>query len=97
MDVQLKELIDRIKNDGVKSAEDSAKIIIEEAEAYDRGFFTGVFGYFDGENLDSAVMIRFIEKQGDELIFKSGGGVTSFSECNQEYVELIDKVYVPIS
>ncbi len=70
--------------------------IIEEAEGYERGFFTGVFGYFDGQNLDSAVMIRFIEKQGDQLIFKSGGGVTSFSECKQEYLELIDKVYVPI-
>ena len=71
--------------------------IIEEAEGYDRGFFTGVFGYFDGRNLDSAVMIRFIERQGDQLVFKSGGGVTSFSECKQEYVELIDKVYVPIT
>jgi len=70
--------------------------IIEKAEAYNRGYFTGVFGYFDGQNLDSAVMIRFIEQQGDNLIFKSGGGVTSFSECKQEYVELIDKVYVPI-
>jgi para-aminobenzoate synthetase component 1 len=70
--------------------------IIEKAEAYKRGYFTGVFGYFDGQNLDSAVMIRFIEKQGKKLVFKSGGGVTSFSECEQEYVELIDKVYVPI-
>ncbi|MGL1894131.1 MAG: V-type ATP synthase subunit E [Spirochaetaceae bacterium] len=32
MDVQLKELIDKIKIDGVKSAEDSAKTIIAEAE-----------------------------------------------------------------
>jgi len=32
MDVQLKELIDKIKNDGVKSAEDSASVIIAEAE-----------------------------------------------------------------
>lgn len=71
--------------------------IIKKAEAYDRGFFTGVFGYFDGKNMDSAVMIRFIEKQGEQLIFKSGGGVTSFSECKQEYLELIDKVYVPIT
>jgi para-aminobenzoate synthetase component 1 len=70
--------------------------IIEEAEGYERGFFTGVFGYFDGKNLDSAVMIRFIEKQGSQLVLKSGGGVTSFSQCEQEYVELIDKVYVPI-
>jgi V/A-type H+/Na+-transporting ATPase subunit E len=33
MDVQLKELIDKIKNDGVKSAEESAAAIISEAEA----------------------------------------------------------------
>lgn len=32
MDVQLKELIDKIKNDGVKSAEENAARIISEAE-----------------------------------------------------------------
>jgi para-aminobenzoate synthetase component I len=70
--------------------------LILEAEAYDRGYFTGIFGYFDGKNLDSAVMIRFIEKTGDQLYFKSGGGITSFSKCEEEYQELVDKVYLPI-
>ena len=36
--------------------------IIREAEQYDRGYYTGVFGLFDGDSLDSAVMIRFIEQ-----------------------------------
>ncbi|MCD4697337.1 MAG: aminodeoxychorismate synthase component I [Bacteroidales bacterium] len=71
--------------------------IITEAEGYERGWFTGVFGYFDGKNLDSAVMIRYIEKQGENLIFKSGGGITWFSKCEQEYNELVEKVYVPIN
>lgn len=70
--------------------------VIQEAEGYKRGYFTGVFGYFDGSNVDSAVMIRYIEKQGDKYVFKSGGGITYFSECEQEFRELIDKVYVPI-
>jgi para-aminobenzoate synthetase component 1 len=70
--------------------------IIQEAEGYDRGYFTGIFGYFDGQNLESAVMIRFIENHGDQFWFKSGGGITSFSECEKEYRELIEKVYVPI-
>lgn len=71
--------------------------IIKEAENYDRGFYTGVFGIFDGENLDSSVMIRFIEKQDDgSLIFKSGGGITVFSDAKSEYQEMIDKVYLPI-
>ena len=71
--------------------------IIKEAEKYDRGYYTGVFGIFDGVNLDSSVMIRFIEKQKDgSLIFKSGGGITVFSDPQAEYQEMIDKVYLPI-
>jgi para-aminobenzoate synthetase component I len=70
--------------------------IIKEVENYDRGYFTGVFGYFDGHKLDSAVMIRFIEKIGGNLYFKSGGGITSFSNCESEYREMVDKVYLPV-
>jgi len=71
--------------------------IIEEAETYERGFYTGVFGYFDGDVLDSGVMIRFIEQTAEGFIFKSGGGITSFSKPMQEYREMIDKVYVPFT
>jgi para-aminobenzoate synthetase component 1 len=70
--------------------------IIREAEGYERGFYTGVFGYFDGKNLDSAVIIRYIEQTPDGLIFKSGGGITVNSDAWLEYREMIDKVYVPI-
>lgn len=70
--------------------------IINEAERYERGFYTGICGWFDGENFDSAVMIRFIEQNGHKLIFKSGGGITAQSEAEKEYEELIQKVYVPI-
>ena len=70
--------------------------IIERVENYNRDFYTGIFGYFDGKNLDSAVMIRFIEKENDQLYFKSGGGITSMSDTRKEYEELIQKIYVPI-
>lgn len=70
--------------------------IISESESYDRNFYTGVFGVFDGENLDSAVMIRFVENTEDGLVFKSGGGITSKSNVIDEYNEMIQKVYVPI-
>jgi para-aminobenzoate synthetase component 1 len=70
--------------------------IIKEAENYPRNYFTGIFGIYDGTNLDSAVMIRFIENVGDELYFKSGGGITFMSNPKIEYQEMIDKVYVPI-
>lgn len=70
--------------------------IILEAENYNRNFYTGVFGVFDGKNLDSAVMIRFIEQTEKGMIFKSGGGITSRSNAQDEYNEMIQKVYVPI-
>ena len=71
--------------------------VINEAEQYERGYFTGIFGIFDGKNLDSGVMIRYIEKTNEGLIYKSGGGITSQSDCNEEYQELINKIYVPIA
>lgn len=70
--------------------------IIEEAETYDRGFYTGICGYFDGKDFESAVMIRFIENENGQFFFKSGGGITSFSDPKKEYQELIDKIYAPI-
>jgi len=70
--------------------------IILEAEKYDRGFYTGIAGYFDGENLDSCVMIRFIEEENEKLFFKSGGGITHQSDLTSEYEEMKNKIYVPI-
>ena len=70
--------------------------IIREAEMKDRGYYTGVFGIYDGQTLDSGVMIRYIEKTVDgSLQYRSGGGITAMSELNSEYQELIDKIYVP--
>jgi len=70
--------------------------ILNKVEEYDGGFYTGVFGVFDGVNLDSSVMIRFIEKDKNaELFYKSGGGITCDSNVDLEYQELLDKIYLP--
>ena len=70
--------------------------ILKNIEHYDREFYTGVFGVFDGKNLDSSVMIRFIQKElNDEMYYKSGGGITCDSKAKLEYEELIDKIYLP--
>ena len=70
--------------------------IIAASEGSDRGYYTGVAGIFDGKCLDSCVMIRFIEKKDQGYIFRSGGGITSFSDPVSEYKEMIDKIYVPV-
>lgn len=65
------------------------------AEDSPRGWYTGVFGYFDGEEMESAVMIRCIQRGDDRrLYFHSGGGITVNSNCEEEYEELIAKVYL---
>ncbi|MEO9483501.1 MAG: aminodeoxychorismate synthase component I [Ekhidna sp.] len=70
--------------------------IIQQVENYDRGFYTGVCGHFDGESLDTGVMIRFIKNESDRLFYCSGGGITSFSKAEKEYQEMVDKVYLAI-
>jgi para-aminobenzoate synthetase component I len=70
--------------------------IIKSHEIDERGFYTGVFGIFDGQNVDSAVMIRYIEQQDGQLTYRSGCGITALSDCASEYKEMIDKVYVPV-
>ena len=69
--------------------------IISEAEMSKRGFYCGIAGYFDGNNLYSFVLIRFIEQKANGLVFRSGGGITSKSECYKEYAEALQKVYLP--
>ncbi len=69
---------------------------IDQAEMSPRGFYTGVFGYFDGESLDSAVLIRFIEKRKNKYFFRSGGGITVNSTCEKEYQEVNQKIYLPL-
>jgi len=69
--------------------------IINKIENYDRNFYTGVFGIFDGKDLRSGVMIRFIEEENGTLMYKSGGGITIDSNAKSEYEELIDKIYLP--
>ena len=73
--------------------------IIKKAENYQRGFYTGIFGITDEKTfLDSAVIIRYIEKttKPNEFIYKSGGGITIDSDLKKEYEEMIKKVYIPI-
>jgi len=71
--------------------------IITEAENYDRGFYTGIMGIYDGKKVDSAVMIRFIEQNAQgKYLFKSGGGITTKSKIHNEYNEIKQKIYVPI-
>lgn len=76
---------------------EATKASIAEAEYNPRGYYTGVMGCFDGKQLQSAVMIRFLLQYNDgRKVFKAGGGITTRSDAESEYKELLDKVYAPI-
>jgi len=71
--------------------------IISAVESEPRGYYTGICGIYDGKDFDSFVMIRFIEKDEEQLYYRSGGGITFQSQVEQEYQEMINKIYIPIS
>lgn len=70
--------------------------IIRQTENEPRGFYTGVFGYFDGNELDSAVIIRYLEEHNGQKYFRSGGGITVYSDPKSEYKEVLEKIYLPL-
>jgi para-aminobenzoate synthetase component 1 len=72
--------------------------IISQAEPGPRGYYCGIGGYFDGEKVDTCVLIRFIEKtKTDDYFFRSGGGITARSNWEEEYAELRAKIRIPTS
>lgn len=70
--------------------------LIHAIETHHRNYYTGVWGIYDGQKIDSSVIIRYIEKTPSGFHFKSGGGITNKSNMEEEYQEMIDKIYVPI-
>ncbi|PNE27301.1 aminodeoxychorismate synthase component I [Tannerella sp. oral taxon 808] len=74
---------------------DATVRLIRQAEGAPRGFYTGIFGLFDGQALDSAVFIRFLDLTTTPLTYQSGGGITARSRMHDEYEEVIQKVYLP--
>ncbi len=69
--------------------------LIQNSEKEPRGYYTGIVGYFDGSVFDSAVLIRFIEEDEGKMYFRSGGGVTAYSDWEEEYKEVLNKIYLP--
>ena len=67
--------------------------LIASIEGTDRGYYTGIAGHFDGVDLDSCVLIRYL---GADQVYHSGGGITFQSDMASEYQEMINKVYVPV-
>jgi len=66
--------------------------IIDELEPTQRNVYTGSIGYigFNGD-MDLNIAIRTIIKQGENVYFQVGGGMTWDSNPEDEYQETLDK------
>ncbi len=70
--------------------------LIRAHESEPRGFFTGIAAVFDGTNFYSCVLIRYLDFTGATLKFRSGAGITIYSDPDAEYREMLHKVYLPV-
>lgn len=67
--------------------------IIEELEGHARGAYCGSLGYFNYDGTGRFnILIRSIQRYGDDLSIWAGGGITVASEVDAEYQECLDKV-----
>ncbi|OQX28709.1 MAG: hypothetical protein B0D92_07515 [Spirochaeta sp. LUC14_002_19_P3] len=61
-------------------------------EPWCRGFYTGVFGWWRGDDARLCVLIRsFMLLSGGEIYYHSGGGIVHNSQLDREYRELLLK------
>ncbi len=68
--------------------------LIEDAEKYNRGLFSGSLGYITPEgDLDLNVVIRsiFYDAEKNHLSFFAGSGITFYSNAEDEYDECMAK------
>lgn len=66
--------------------------LIDWLEDDARGFYTGCLGYFSADGqADFSIIIRTMVRQGDQILYGAGGGITWESNAADEYQELLDK------
>lgn len=67
--------------------------IIQELESGPRGAYCGTIGYLNADGSGRFnILIRTLERTGDQLSLWAGGGITVASREEQEYQECLDKV-----
>lgn len=71
--------------------------IIKSVESHDRQFYTGIAGVFYEGKVDSAILIRYLAHRSGQYYYKTGGGITTQSKWEDEYNEVREKIYIPLS
>jgi anthranilate synthase component 1 len=66
--------------------------IIHELEGIRRGPYSGAYGYYDFTGqLNTAITIRTLWLQGEQVILQAGAGIVADSDPEQEYQECLNK------
>ena len=66
--------------------------LIAEFEKSPRGVYGGAAGYFSlTGDMDFAIVIRTLVKEGSRLVMRSGAGIVADSDADREYAETMNK------
>ena len=86
--LRLSEVLSALMPPGsVSGAPKSSALSIIKANEGDRGPYCGVFGWSDGQDMQLAVAIRTFWREGNEIKFGTGAGITWDSDANMEWEE----------
>ncbi|NUQ80469.1 MAG: anthranilate synthase component I family protein [Bacteroidetes bacterium] len=67
--------------------------LIHDLEAWPRGFYSGILGYWDGcSEAETSVLIRCMDRQGEKATIQVGGGIVADSKPEEEYGETLIKL-----
>ena len=66
--------------------------LIAQFEKSPRGIYGGAAGYFSlTGDMDLAIVIRTLVKNGDEIVMRAGAGIVADSNAGKEYEETLNK------
>lgn len=72
---------------------DRTEGLLAEAEPFDRGYFTGVYGYWTyAGTADAALVIRSAKIEGGAVSLYAGGGIVKYSDIDAEFDETVNKM-----
>lgn len=74
-----------------------AQQFIDQHEPFSRGYYAGCCGYFDAACSELAVTIRSADFNGTRMTLYAGAGIVPQSDAKREWVELDQKIALPLS
>lgn len=72
---------------------DKTEWILAQTEPFERGYYSGVYGYWNFEGVaDTALVIRTAKVEKSSVSVYAGGGIVKYSDIDAEFDETVNKM-----